>query len=178
LIILLIGMLAVILSITAAWLITRSITKPIKRFTQMLTEGADQVASAAGQISSASQSLAEGSSEQAASIEETSSALEEMSAMTKQNADHAGEADRLMKASNQSLNQANNSMKDLTVSMDGISKASEETSKIIKTINHSLWDNLMLWLRRPPAEVIGFLIDHRCTIRYFGCWKWTVIASS
>jgi methyl-accepting chemotaxis protein len=166
LIILLIGMLAVILSITAAWLITRSITKPIKRFTQMLTEGADQVASAAGQISSASQSLAEGSSEQAASIEETSSALEEMSAMTKQNADHAGEADRLMKASNQSLNQASNSMKDLTVSMP------------IKTINHSLWDNLMLWLRRPPAEVIGFLIDHRCTIRYFGCWKWTVIASS
>lgn len=146
LIILLIGMLAVILSITAAWLITRSITKPIKRFTQMLTEGADQVASAAGQISSASQSLAEGSSEQAASIEETSSALEEMSAMTKQNADHAGEADRLMKASNQSLNQANNSMKDLTVSMDGISKASEETSKIIKTIDEIAFQTNLLAL--------------------------------
>jgi methyl-accepting chemotaxis protein len=146
LIMLLIGMLSVIFSIMAAWLITRSITKPIKRFTQMLTEGADQVASAAGQISSASQSLAEGSSEQAASIEETSSALEEMSAMTKQNADHAGEADRLMKASNQSLNQASNSMKDLTVSMDGISKTSEETSKIIKTIDEIAFQTNLLAL--------------------------------
>ncbi|CAB1060325.1 Methyl-accepting chemotaxis sensor/transducer protein [Olavius sp. associated proteobacterium Delta 1] len=88
----LIGILAVFLSITAAWLITRSITKPVKRFTHMLTEGADQVASAAGQISSASQSLAEGSSEQAASdeqahgIEQVNSAVTEMDMVTQQNA--------------------------------------------------------------------------------------------
>lgn len=141
-----IGMLAVILSITAAWLITRSITKPVKQFTHMLNQGADQVASAAGQISSAGQSLAEGSSEQAASIEETASALEEMSAMTNRNAEHAGQANRWMATSNQSLDKANNSMIELTASMDNISKASEETSKIINTIDEIAFQTNLLAL--------------------------------
>ena len=48
------------------------------------------------QVSTASQELAEGASEQAASIEETSSSLEEMSSMTKQNADNANQANRMM----------------------------------------------------------------------------------
>jgi methyl-accepting chemotaxis protein len=69
-----------------------------------------------------------------------------MSAMTKQNSDHAGQADRLMKGSNQSLDKANNSMKELTVSMDGISKASEETSKIIKTIDEIAFQTNLLAL--------------------------------
>ncbi|MFH2064357.1 MAG: methyl-accepting chemotaxis protein [Pseudomonadota bacterium] len=136
----------VLLSLVLAVFITRSITGPIRRITDGLNEGAEQVSSASGQVSSASQSLAEGASEQAASIEETSSSLEEMSSMTKQNAENAGQADTLMKEANQVVKQANDSMNQVTASMQEITKASEETSKIIKTIDEIAFQTNLLAL--------------------------------
>ncbi|MBU0767598.1 MAG: cache domain-containing protein, partial [Proteobacteria bacterium] len=129
-----------------AFVMARSIARPIDRIAEGLSEGANQVASASGQISSASQSLAEGASEQAASIEETSSSLEEMSSMTKQNAGNATQADNLMKEANQVVSKANASMGELTHSMEEISKASEETSKIIKTIDEIAFQTNLLAL--------------------------------
>ncbi len=140
------GVIAVTLGILIAWTIILSITRPINRIIDGLKEGSDQVASASGQISSASQSLAEGSSEQAASIEETASSLEEMSSMTRQNAENAGQADNLTKDSNQVVTKANESMIELITSMNDISKASEETSKIIKTIDEIAFQTNLLAL--------------------------------
>ncbi len=137
---------ALVVGIFLAFIIVRSITRPINRIVEGLNQGAEQVASASGQVSSSSQSLAEGSSEQAASIEETSASLEEMSSMTKQNADNAGQADVLMKEANQVVSAANNSMQELTVSMQEISRASEETSKIIKTIDEIAFQTNLLAL--------------------------------
>jgi methyl-accepting chemotaxis protein len=124
----------------------RGITKPINKIVANLSEGAEQVASAAGQVSSSSQQLAEGASEQAAAIEETSSSLEEMSSMTKQNADNAGQADNLMKDASKVVVSANDSMGRLTTSMEDISRASEETSKIIKTIDEIAFQTNLLAL--------------------------------
>ncbi len=129
-----------------AWLIARSISKPINVITHGMSEGANQVASASSQVSSSSQSMAEGASEQAASIEETSSSMEEMSSMTKKNAENASHADNLMKEANQIVVTANESMGKLTQSMEDISKASEETSKIIKTIDEIAFQTNLLAL--------------------------------
>jgi methyl-accepting chemotaxis protein len=137
---------AVIIGITLAVFITRSITGPIRKIIEGLTEGAEEVASASGQVSSAAQSLAEGSSEQAASIEETSASLEEMSSMTKQNADNAQQANGLMGEAKQVVGTANESMGQLTQSMAEITKASEETSKIIKTIDEIAFQTNLLAL--------------------------------
>jgi len=139
-------LISVILGVGVAILITRSITGPIRRIIEGLTEGAEEVASASGQVSSAAQSLAEGSSEQAASIEETSSSLEEMSSMTKQNADNAQQANGLMGEAKQVVGTANESMGKLTESMAEITKASEETSKIIKTIDEIAFQTNLLAL--------------------------------
>jgi len=132
--------------IFAGILTARSVTRPIMRSMNSLDEAAEQVSSASAQVSSASQTLAEGASEQAASIEETSSSLEEMSSMTKQNADNATAADRLMKESKQMVERANGSMTELTQSMEDISKASDETSKIIKTIDEIAFQTNLLAL--------------------------------
>ena len=132
--------------IAVAILITRSISKPINRIIQGMTQGAEQVAAAANQVSSASQQGAEGASEQAASIEETSSSLEEMSSMTRQNADNANQADQLMRESKKVVDQANAHMKSLTQSMTEISAASQETSKIIKTIDEIAFQTNLLAL--------------------------------
>jgi len=143
-----IGVVAIIAAfgLFLSYLMARSIARPIDRIVEGLNEGADQVASASGQVSSSSQSLAEGASEQAASIEETSSSLEEMSSMTKQNAGNAGQADTLMKEANKVVEKANSSMANLTTSMEDISHASEETQKIIKTIDEVAFQTNLLAL--------------------------------
>jgi methyl-accepting chemotaxis protein len=138
-----VGIAAIVL---VALFIARSISNPIKRIIEGLNEGSDQVASASGQVSAASQSLAEGASEQAASIEETSSSLEEISSMTKQNADHAGQANSLMDETKQVVGSANASMTEMVSSMQEITKASEETSKIIKTIDEIAFQTNLLAL--------------------------------
>jgi methyl-accepting chemotaxis protein len=129
-----------------SWLITRSITGPINRIIDGLDTGAAQVAAATEEISSASQNLAEGSSEQAAAIEETSSSLEQMSSMTRQNAENAGRANQLMVETREIVGQANQSMTRLTTSMSDISKASEQTQKIIKTIDEIAFQTNLLAL--------------------------------
>ncbi len=144
--ILIIGLTAVLIGICLAFVITRAITKPLTLVIDGLGEGAQQVTSASDEIASSSQSLAEGASQQAASIEETSSSMEEMSSMTKKNSENAGQADILMRETNQVVKKANDSMAQLTKSMDDISKASEETSKIIKTIDEIAFQTNLLAL--------------------------------
>ena len=145
-VIIVIAVTALLLGSFLAFVITRAITKPLSRIIEGLNEGSDQVASASGQVSSASQQMAEGTSEQAASLEETSSSLEEMSSMTKQNAGNAEQADNLMKEANLVVGQANNSMNELNTSMGEISKASEDTFKIIKTIDEIAFQTNLLAL--------------------------------
>jgi methyl-accepting chemotaxis protein len=128
------------------WFTGRSITLPVKRIVEGLSEGSGQVAEGSRQVASASQSLAEGASEQAASIEETSSSLEEMASTTRQNAENARQADILMKEANRVVQTANDAMERLTSSMAEISKASEETQKIIKTIDEIAFQTNLLAL--------------------------------
>lgn len=128
------------------WFAARGISRPVIRAIDELTEGAAQVSTAADQISGSSQSLAEGSSEQAASIEETSSALEEMSSMTRQNADNASAASKLMKEVHQVVAKADGSMHQLAESMGQITRASEDTQKIVKTIDEIAFQTNLLAL--------------------------------
>lgn len=137
---------AVVLGVFLAFLITKSITGPVNHIIAGLNEGAEQVASASSQVSSSSQSMAEGASQQAASIEETSSSMEEMSAMTRKNAENANHADGLMKGANEVVKTANESMGQLIKSMEDITKASDETSKIIKTIDEIAFQTNLLAL--------------------------------
>ena len=137
---------SLVTGVLLAWLITRSITKPIDRIIASLNEGAEQVSSAAGQVSASSQSLAEGASEQAAGIEETSSSLEEMASMTRQNSDNASQADHLMKEANSVVANASGEIDELTQSMAEITKASEETQKIVKTIDEVAFQTNLLAL--------------------------------
>ncbi len=93
-----------------------------------------------------SQQMAEGASEQAASLEETSSSLEEMASMTRQNAGYASEANSLMQETGRVIQEADQSMHDLTNSMQEISQASDDTAKIIKTIDEIAFQTNLLAL--------------------------------
>ncbi len=141
-----IGVIGIAAILLVGFLVGRSISNPINHISEVLIEGAEQVATASSQVSFSSQALAEGASEQAASIQETSSSLEEMSSMTKLNADNAGQAESLTEESGRVIDEANISMDELTYAMEDISKASEKTRKIVKTIDEVAFQTNLLAL--------------------------------
>ncbi len=152
---------AVLLAMIISLMLAGSITRPFRQIFQGLetfsgselegvrkkfTEVIDVMRSGGKQVASSSQEIAGGASQQAASLEETSSSLEEMSSMTESNAENANQANTLMKETNGIVEQANHSMGELTASMNGIMNASEETSKIVKTIDEIAFQTNLLAL--------------------------------
>lgn len=102
---------------------------------QQVTEATEQVSSASGQISSGSQSLAQGANEQASSLEEVSSSLEEMASMTKQNADNANQAKGLAAESDGNAKTGTEAMNRMSGAINRIKESSDQTAKIVKTID-------------------------------------------
>ncbi|MFP4140722.1 MAG: methyl-accepting chemotaxis protein [Phycisphaerae bacterium] len=137
---------AVVAGCCLAFFITRGITKPIARIIQMLNAGSEQTAAASEQVSAASQSLANGASEAAASIEETTASVEEMSSMTKQNAANASEAESLAGSATESADQGRQAMDEMTTAIAEIKQSSDETAKIIKTIDDIAFQTNLLAL--------------------------------
>jgi methyl-accepting chemotaxis protein len=105
-----------------------------------------QVTSASGQISSGGQSLAQGASEQAASLEEISATLEEMSSMTKQNADNSNQAKDLSQDARGSADRGTEAMGRMKSSINSIKTSSDETAKIISTIDEIAFQTNLLAL--------------------------------
>ncbi|MEW6594799.1 MAG: nitrate- and nitrite sensing domain-containing protein [Thermodesulfobacteriota bacterium] len=134
------------LSLLLAVFLSSRIGKALEHISEDLTNGAHEVNAAASQVSSVSQSLADGAGNQAAAIEETSASLEEISAVTKQNADNVGRAETLTREARTMIETANGAMGRLTVSMAEISQASDETSKIVKTIDEIAFQTNLLAL--------------------------------
>ena len=101
---------------------------------------------AVGQALQVSRVLADAATEQAASIEESSASLDEIASMTKQNAGNTAEANQLMISVKDSIQKANESMVELTTSMKEITGASEQTQKIVKSIDEIAFQTNLLAL--------------------------------
>lgn len=164
---------AVVLSVAIFVLLSFTILKPVKKvmtFAEEMSDGnlsaevdiqrKDEVGQLSGVLNSmaaslretirnnigTSQTVANAASKQAASLEECSAFLEEIAAMTRQNADNAVRANTLIKDADQIITNANDSMGHLTASMEEISEASADISKIIKTIDEIAFQTNLLAL--------------------------------
>ncbi len=125
----------------------------INKVLQTLDESLAQVASsveqvndASGQISTGSQTLAEGANEQASSLEEVSASLEEMASTTRQNAANASHAKQLSDESRFSAEKGNSSMERMSDAIIRIKNSSDETAKIVKTIDEIAFQTNLLAL--------------------------------
>ena len=136
-----------LLAVALGALASRSIVRPIQRVVDGLSEGAAQVSAASTQVASSSQNLAEGTSQQAASLEETSSSLEEIASMTRQNAENTAQCDQVLKneaAPNFQI--ISDRIEKMKVAIEETVRASDETSKIIKTIDEIAFQTNLLAL--------------------------------
>ncbi|HEY3267042.1 MAG TPA: methyl-accepting chemotaxis protein [Armatimonadota bacterium] len=113
---------------------------------QQVAVGADQVANAALEISSGSQSLSQGSSEQASSLEEISSSLQEMASMTRQNAGNAREAKSLADGAKGAADKGASAMQRMSDAVNRIKQSSDQTAKIVKTIDEIAFQTNLLAL--------------------------------
>jgi methyl-accepting chemotaxis protein len=136
----------VIAAVGLGFLLSFVTTGPIHRAIEGLMAAADQVGAESGQVAESSHLLAEGASAQASSLEETSSSLEEMASMTRQNADNADKARARMGEAKAVVEKANIQMGQLTEAIAEITRSSEETGKIIKTIDEIAFQTNLLAL--------------------------------
>ena len=100
----------------------------------------------ASQISTSSMNLAERSSDQAASVEETTASMESILSSTRTNVQAIRESDHIIEDNDRVAMQAESSIQKLDISMQEIAQVSEETTKIIKTIDEIAFQTNLLAL--------------------------------
>lgn len=129
-----------------ALLVGSSIATPIRNVVESLSAGAQQTSAAAEQVSSSGQQMANGASEQAASLEETSASLEELSSSVKLNVNNARNADEVAQNAYNATEKCKESMDRMSLSIGKIKESSDETAKIIKTIDEIAFQTNLLAL--------------------------------
>jgi methyl-accepting chemotaxis protein/methyl-accepting chemotaxis protein-1 (serine sensor receptor) len=134
------------LAAVMALLVSRSVTRQIRRLAAEMLEGSRQVAAASGQVASASQSLAQGTSEQAATLEETSSSTSEITSITRKNSENTRTVTGLMEGTARLVEGANHNLEEMVQSMKEINVSSEKISKIIKVIDEIAFQTNILAL--------------------------------
>lgn len=134
------------LGIGIGWALTRSITLPVESIINALSAGANQVTAASEQVSTASQEMSEGASIQASSLEEISSSMEELSATVRQNADNSALAGEMITAAREKSEGGRQTMEQMVSAIGLIKKSSDETSKIIKSIDEIAFQTNLLAL--------------------------------
>lgn len=127
-------------------MITKSVERPISNITAQLNEGADQVSSASDQVAQSSTLMAEGATQQAAALEQSSASLQELTSMTQRNAENAREADALAKAMRDSTDEGDAAMQRMNEAINKIKTSSDETVKIVKTIDEVAFQTNLLAL--------------------------------
>jgi len=136
-----IGMAAVIVNFI---IVGKYLVGQLQQIAGDLSTSAEGVGNASSMVASSSQSLAEGASEQASSLEETSSSIEELTSMTKQNADNAQQAKGMMTEAQNIVSSLNRHMNNMADAIAETMRSSEQTGKIIKTIDEiSFQTNLL-----------------------------------
>ena len=137
---------AFVLSVLLAFFITKGITRPLNKVITGLNQGAEQVSLASNQVAESSQQMAQGASEQANSLQEISSSLEELASMTKQNADNAKQANNIAVESRNSAEHGDEAMSRMSDAISRIKNSSDETAKIVKTIDEIAFQTNLLAL--------------------------------
>ena len=141
-----IGFVGLHLLLGALWLIVRSITRPLQHAIVDLGGCAAQMSGSSGVVSEAGQRLASDAGVQASSLEQISNSLSRITTMTAHTADSAGQANELAEQARQEARQGSESMDRMNEAMERIKATSDQTRRIIKTIDEIAFQTNLLAL--------------------------------
>lgn len=137
---------ALLVACGIGFVIIRSTNRALLQVASVLAQGSEQVASASAQVSSSSQNLAQGASEQAASLEESSSSINEMASMIRKTTETSQQANTLSDEAKRSTDAGSAAMERMATAITDIEASSQETAKIIKTIDEIAFQTNLLAL--------------------------------
>jgi methyl-accepting chemotaxis protein len=112
----------------------RDMTEHLNTMFNEINVSSSQVSQGAHQIADGAKALAQGSTQQAASVEELSSSITEIAERTKHNSRMAGQAAQLADTIMINAEKGSRQMNDLTGAVRDINTASQNISKVIKSI--------------------------------------------
>jgi hemerythrin-like metal-binding protein len=111
-----------------------------------ISEAGEQIAGGSKQLSDSSHALSEGSTQQASALEQITASMTGIASQTRQNADNAGEANRLAEHSRRAAEEGNARMGEMVSAMGEINQSSQSIFKIIKVIDEIAFQTNLLAL--------------------------------
>lgn len=120
--------------------------KNIERGIIRVKNATNEVSAVSTQIVASSQELAQSASEQSASIEETSSSLQEITSIARQNVEYAKQATAIVEQAKNSAENGISSMQQMELTVNNVKQSSEQTAKIIKSIDEIAFQTNLLAL--------------------------------
>jgi methyl-accepting chemotaxis protein len=141
-----IGIAAAFLAALTGWGTYRRIAPPINRAIKTLDYGSRQVTTASDQVATSSNGLAEGAGEQASSLEKVNAALAALVTMTGENADSAERANAAAQGALRDADAGAVILERLAGTMGSIKSSTDETVKIIRTIDEIAFQTNLLAL--------------------------------
>lgn len=139
-------LLAITLLAVLGWWVIHGSISTLRSVTGELDQRVGKLSSSSAVIATSAQALADHASHQAASLEETSASMEELSSMTRGNADNAQKARSLAAETQQAAEHSRGSMDTMALAMQEVKQASENVSKIIRTIDEIAFQTNILAL--------------------------------
>jgi methyl-accepting chemotaxis protein len=126
--------------------INRFIATSLKQVIDSLASGSGSIASASAEITANSRRMAEDAGEQASSLEETSASLEQMSSTTRRNSDNARQANGMADDARAAVERSRTTMQRMSEAIGQIKSSSDQTAKIVKTIDEIAFQTNLLAL--------------------------------
>ena len=126
--------------------LSRSTIGPLSRVVESLGKRVSRVTQAAEQMQQVSMELAEAASSQASSLEETSASLTEVSSVTRRTVDETQKAATMAEEARQVVALGRTAMGKLSTAIQQIKTASNDTARIIKSINDIAFQTNLLAL--------------------------------
>ncbi|MBU4054772.1 MAG: methyl-accepting chemotaxis protein [Proteobacteria bacterium] len=137
---------AMVLSILIWLVIARSICSNVQVSIMQLDTSSAHISKASEKLALSGHVLSDAASRQALSIEESAAAMEQMTASIKMTSRNTMDANQKLEDSTAMVLQADQVMKNLYFAMEDISRTSQETGKIIKTIDEIAFQTNLLAL--------------------------------
>ncbi|MGD9549182.1 MAG: methyl-accepting chemotaxis protein [Candidatus Krumholzibacteriia bacterium] len=141
------GLLTLVLLTGLTWfLLSRIVISPVDRVVASLAESSVQLNRSSSEVASASERLSEGTVNQAAALEQTSASLEELASQTRRNAENAGKAAAETSHARDEADRGLDAMRRMTEAIGKIKSSSDQTSRIINTIDEIAFQTNLLAL--------------------------------
>jgi len=158
------ALLAGVIGTALALIFAHRTTRTLREIAGSMREAGSQTSAAASQLSGSSQQMADGASRQAASVEEIGASINELASMAARNSEAVARVRELGSASRARGEGAMSDMQEMSTAMGEIQAASDETAKIVQTIDEIAFQTNLLALNaaveaaRAGAAGAGFAV--------------------